>query len=178
MKYQQVTVDVWKMTVTAVSYLALAFAAWVLLRLVSACITLPSYLRKQQAEEEAEERRLLLEMQEGGEDDDEDDDEEEDDDEHEAPGDEAAAGDDQGVTEEAAMASAGDAVAVPSTPRATGRGRRRVRKGAEAPGGELGGAPAAAQTTPDREDAPVADQAPADGDAEKDEEGKKKKKVK
>ncbi|XP_034248365.1 APC membrane recruitment protein 1 [Thrips palmi] len=78
MRYQQVTVDVCKMLVTATAYLALAFAAWVLLRLVSACISLPAYLRKQEEEEEAEERRQLLEREEEGpEEDDDTEDEEE-----------------------------------------------------------------------------------------------------
>lgn len=49
MRHQYVGVDVWKMAVTSLSYLALAFTVWVFLRLVNACFWLPSYLTKQQA---------------------------------------------------------------------------------------------------------------------------------
>lgn len=117
MRVQQVTVDVWKMLVTAASYLALAFAAWILLRLVCACITLPGYLKKQQQEEDAEEERLLRALHEEGdlEDEDEDDDDEEEDDEEQ---DDGPPGGDKGAP-----------ILTPPTPRAN-RVRRRVTKSA------------------------------------------------
>lgn len=64
MRHQQVSVNVWQMMVTSCTYLALAFCAWVLLRLIYACFWLPGYLTKQRDEEmkkEAEERQKLLE---------------------------------------------------------------------------------------------------------------------
>lgn len=50
MRHQHVGVDIWKMAVTSLSYLGLAFTAWVFLRLVNACFWLPSYLSKQQTQ--------------------------------------------------------------------------------------------------------------------------------
>ena len=47
MKYQQVSVDFVNMVFTAFSYLALAGAAWIFLRLLQACFWLPRHLRKQ-----------------------------------------------------------------------------------------------------------------------------------
>jgi cyanate permease len=64
MRHQQVSVNVWQMMFTSCTYLALAFFAWVLLRLISACFWLPGYLTKQRNEEEkkeAEEKQKLLE---------------------------------------------------------------------------------------------------------------------
>lgn len=43
---QKVSVDIWKMMYSSCSYLLLAISAWVLLRLVNACIYLPQYLKK------------------------------------------------------------------------------------------------------------------------------------
>ncbi|KAK7871962.1 hypothetical protein R5R35_004759 [Gryllus longicercus] len=51
MRHQHVGVDVVKMIVSSCSYLALAFAAWVLLRLVQACFYLPGILRRRNEEE-------------------------------------------------------------------------------------------------------------------------------
>ncbi|GFG36058.1 hypothetical protein Cfor_02595 [Coptotermes formosanus] len=67
MRHQQVSVNVWQMVQTSGTYLALAFCAWVLLRLVNACFWLPGYLRKQREDEmkeEAEEKEKLLEEKE------------------------------------------------------------------------------------------------------------------
>jgi cyanate permease len=64
MRHQQVSVNVWQMMLTSCTYLALAFCAWVLLRLINACFWLPGYLTKQRDEEmkkEAEEKQKLLE---------------------------------------------------------------------------------------------------------------------
>jgi len=52
MRFQQVSVDVWKMLVAAFTYLAMALGVWILLRLVSACFWLPGHLIKQREEEE------------------------------------------------------------------------------------------------------------------------------
>lgn len=43
-----VSVDVWKMAVTCMSYVALAFTAWIFLRLLNACFWLPTFLSKYQ----------------------------------------------------------------------------------------------------------------------------------
>lgn len=48
MRKQKVVVDVWKMVFSSCSYLALAFVAYILLKLVYACFWLPNYLRKQE----------------------------------------------------------------------------------------------------------------------------------
>ncbi|KAG8331505.1 Zinc finger CCHC domain-containing protein 8 [Homalodisca vitripennis] len=48
MKAYSVTLDIWKMLVTCLSYIALAFTAWVFLRLLSACFWLPNFLQKYQ----------------------------------------------------------------------------------------------------------------------------------
>ena len=48
MRPQNVSVDVWKMVGTMCSYLALAAAAWLFLRLVHACLWLPKHLREQE----------------------------------------------------------------------------------------------------------------------------------
>lgn len=42
------SVDVWKMASTMCSYLALAAAAWLFLRLAYACLWLPKHLREQE----------------------------------------------------------------------------------------------------------------------------------
>lgn len=54
MRSQKVGVDVWKMVCASCSYLSLAFAAWVLIKLVYACFWFPTFLtednnRKQEA---------------------------------------------------------------------------------------------------------------------------------
>jgi cyanate permease len=63
MRHQQVSVNIWQMLLTSSTYLALAFCAWVLLRLINACFWLPGYLTKQRDEEikkEAEEKQKLM----------------------------------------------------------------------------------------------------------------------
>lgn len=45
MRTQKISVDVWKMFYGSLSYLFLAFAFYVLLKLVTGCIWLPSYLK-------------------------------------------------------------------------------------------------------------------------------------
>lgn len=45
-----VSVDVWKMSVTCMSYVALAFTAWIFLRLLNACFLLPTFLSKYQSQ--------------------------------------------------------------------------------------------------------------------------------
>lgn len=47
MKHQQVTVDMVNMVFTAFSYLALAGAVWIFLRLIQACFWLPKHLSRQ-----------------------------------------------------------------------------------------------------------------------------------
>ncbi|KOC70434.1 hypothetical protein WH47_00579 [Habropoda laboriosa] len=47
MKYQQISVDFVSMVFTACSYLALAGAVWIFLRLVQACFLLPRHLKRQ-----------------------------------------------------------------------------------------------------------------------------------
>ncbi|CAL1682779.1 unnamed protein product [Lasius platythorax] len=47
MKHQQVTVDMTNMVFTACSYLALAGAVWIFLRLIQACFWLPKHLKRQ-----------------------------------------------------------------------------------------------------------------------------------
>lgn len=47
MKYQQITVDFVNMVFTACSYLALAGAVWIFLRLIQACFWLPRHLKRQ-----------------------------------------------------------------------------------------------------------------------------------
>ncbi|KAL0105569.1 hypothetical protein PUN28_015802 [Cardiocondyla obscurior] len=47
MKHQQVTVDMTNMIFTACSYLALAGAVWIFLRLLQACFWLPKHLKRQ-----------------------------------------------------------------------------------------------------------------------------------
>jgi hypothetical protein len=64
MRHQHVSVNVWQMMFTSCTYLALAFLAWLLLRLIHACFWLPGYLTKQRDEElkkEAEKRQKLSE---------------------------------------------------------------------------------------------------------------------
>jgi hypothetical protein len=64
MRHQQVSVNVWQMMLTSCTCLALAFFAWVLLRLINACFWLPGYLTKQRDEElkkEAEGKQKLQE---------------------------------------------------------------------------------------------------------------------
>lgn len=46
MRTQKVSVDVWKMFYGSCSYLFLAFAFFVFLKLVNGCIWLPTYLQK------------------------------------------------------------------------------------------------------------------------------------
>jgi cyanate permease len=67
MRHQQVSVNLWQMLKTSCTYLALAFCAWLLLRLINACFWLPGYLTKQRKEEmrkEAVEKEKLLEEKE------------------------------------------------------------------------------------------------------------------
>lgn len=45
MKHQKVVLDEWKLFYGTVYYLILAFAMWVLLRLVIACIRYPRFIR-------------------------------------------------------------------------------------------------------------------------------------
>ncbi|XP_072760714.1 uncharacterized protein [Anoplolepis gracilipes] len=47
MKHQQITVDMTNMVFTACSYLALAGAVWIFLRLIQACFWLPKHLKRQ-----------------------------------------------------------------------------------------------------------------------------------
>jgi len=47
MKHQQVSVDMTNMVYTACSYLALAGAVWIFLRLLQACFWLPKHLKRQ-----------------------------------------------------------------------------------------------------------------------------------
>ncbi|XP_014296484.1 nucleolin [Microplitis demolitor] len=47
MKHQQVTVDFLSMVFSAATYLALAGAAWIFLRLLQACFWLPRHLKRQ-----------------------------------------------------------------------------------------------------------------------------------
>ncbi|EZA61789.1 hypothetical protein X777_09410 [Ooceraea biroi] len=47
MKHQQVTIDMTNMVFTACSYLALAGAVWIFLRLLQACFWLPKHLKRQ-----------------------------------------------------------------------------------------------------------------------------------
>jgi cyanate permease len=64
MRHQQVSVNVWQMVQTSCTYLALAFCAWLLLRLINACFWLPGYLSQQREDEmkkEMEEKQKLLE---------------------------------------------------------------------------------------------------------------------
>lgn len=49
MRFQKVSVDVWKVIITSGSCLFLAFIAWVFLKLVYACFWLPGYLQQQEA---------------------------------------------------------------------------------------------------------------------------------
>ncbi|XP_017772117.1 PREDICTED: uncharacterized protein LOC108559371 [Nicrophorus vespilloides] len=51
MRPQKVSVDVWKMVFWTLSYLALAFVAWVFLKLVNACFWLPKHLKNQERTE-------------------------------------------------------------------------------------------------------------------------------
>ncbi|KAJ3664844.1 hypothetical protein Zmor_000387 [Zophobas morio] len=62
MRNQKVGVDVWKMVFSSCSYLGLACAAWVLIKLVCACFWLPKYLQTEEqkdkeANPEGEEKR-------------------------------------------------------------------------------------------------------------------------
>jgi cyanate permease len=64
MRHQQVSVNIWQMFKTSCTYLALAFCAWLLLRLVNACFWLPGYLSKRRDDEikkEAAEKEKLVE---------------------------------------------------------------------------------------------------------------------
>lgn len=47
MRPQKVSVDIWTMLYSSCSYLALAFVAWIFLRLVQACFWFPSHLKRQ-----------------------------------------------------------------------------------------------------------------------------------
>ncbi|XP_076764678.1 uncharacterized protein LOC143431648 [Xylocopa sonorina] len=47
MKHQQISVDLVSMVFTAYSYLALAGAVWIFLRLIQACFWLPRHLKRQ-----------------------------------------------------------------------------------------------------------------------------------
>ncbi|XP_020279813.1 trichohyalin isoform X1 [Pseudomyrmex gracilis] len=47
MKHQQIAVDMTNMVFTACSYLALAGAVWIFLRLIQACFWLPKHLKRQ-----------------------------------------------------------------------------------------------------------------------------------
>lgn len=55
MRKQKVSVDIWKMVFSSCSYLALAFVAWLFLKLICACFWLPKYLQTQQVVEETNE---------------------------------------------------------------------------------------------------------------------------
>lgn len=57
MRSQKVSVDIWKMMSSSISYLFLAVLVWIFLRLVSACFYLPRYLK------EKEEKVLKAEQQ-------------------------------------------------------------------------------------------------------------------
>lgn len=46
MRTQKVSVDIWKMFYGSLSYLLLAFAFFVFLKLVNGCIWLPTYMKK------------------------------------------------------------------------------------------------------------------------------------
>lgn len=61
MRTQKVSVDVWKMIFSSCSYLGLACAAWVLIKLVYACFWLPKYLKTE--EEKEKEKKLIEEME-------------------------------------------------------------------------------------------------------------------
>lgn len=50
MKYQQISVNISQMFYSAGSYLLLAAAVWVLLKLIQACFWLPNTLKKQRTE--------------------------------------------------------------------------------------------------------------------------------
>lgn len=54
MRSQKVSVDIWKMMFSSCSYLALAFGAWVMLKLIYACFWLPKYLQNQENEAKLE----------------------------------------------------------------------------------------------------------------------------
>ncbi|KYB29185.1 hypothetical protein TcasGA2_TC000604 [Tribolium castaneum] len=54
MRTQKVSVDVWKMVFSSCSYLGLACAAWVLIKLVCACFWLPKYLQNEDLKEKEE----------------------------------------------------------------------------------------------------------------------------
>lgn len=58
MRHQKVGVDIWKMMFSSCSYLGLACAVWILIKLVYACFWLPNYLQK---EEDKEKDALLKE---------------------------------------------------------------------------------------------------------------------
>lgn len=45
MRTQKVSVDIWKMVYASCSYLFLAFAVYVFLKLVTGCFWLPAYLK-------------------------------------------------------------------------------------------------------------------------------------
>lgn len=51
MRFQKVSVDVWRIVTVSASCLFLAFMAWIFLKLAYACVWLPGYL-KTQAENE------------------------------------------------------------------------------------------------------------------------------
>lgn len=57
MRTQKVSVDVWKMVFSSCSYLGLACAAWVLIKLVCACFWLPKYLQTEQQKEKGQEEQ-------------------------------------------------------------------------------------------------------------------------
>lgn len=48
MRTQKVGVDIWKMAFSSCEYLALAFVAYVLLKLLHACFWFPGYLQKRE----------------------------------------------------------------------------------------------------------------------------------
>lgn len=45
MKNQKVVLDNWKLVYTTTCYLLLAFAGWIFIRLVTACIKYPRFMR-------------------------------------------------------------------------------------------------------------------------------------
>lgn len=52
MRFQKVSVDVWKVIFYSGSCLVLAFVAWVFLKLVYACFWLPGHLQREEIEME------------------------------------------------------------------------------------------------------------------------------
>lgn len=65
MRSQKVSVDIWKMVSSSLSYLLLAVLAWILLRLVNACFCLPRYLKeneRKRAKVEQQEKKTVMDQ--------------------------------------------------------------------------------------------------------------------